>query len=308
MNKKISIIVFFVISISYTNAQDINLNDNFENISIGKNVFFLPDEKSEYTLEQVLKFDKNAKFIKSKTDIPFFDYQNSTYWIKFSITNNSEHIDKFCLMIDYPLLYQIKLFNPTIINGFDTLYSGDGFKFNKRQISLATNIFKIGLLKGESKTIYLSIKSDGDLISLPISIVSDDYLLSNMSKRNLFRGVFYGVLFLIFIINFFYYLNMKDKVYLVYMLYVLFAGFFTSLRDGYAYKFLWPELPIWNNIAVSIFSILLMTFTLLLVQITLETKKNFPKLHKIITYFNLLIGLMLLPLFLQSYTKPLSYH
>jgi len=306
LKKLVIFIVFFFSSYLLAGQEIVILEQDFTQISIGKKTSFLKDANKEFSLDKVILLDNEGKFIKSEKEVLFFDYQYSTHWIKFTITNNTTDDNHIFLLIDYPLLYKIKVFVPTQQNEkikYDTLFAGDGFHFNKREIQLATNVFKLPMKHGETQTFYLSVESDGDLVSLPISLATDSYILTKFSQRNILKGIFYGILLLIIIVNLFYYINMKDRVYLIYMLYVFVLGIYVALRDGFALQYFWQDFPIWINIAVSIFSMLIIVFILKIIQLTLYTKKQLPKLNAIIKYFIWGIIISILPVFIPSYYR-----
>jgi two-component system, sensor histidine kinase LadS len=73
----------------------------------------------------------------------------------------------------------------------------------------------------------------------------------------------------------------REKEYLVYILYILSVGLYISCSDGIAFQYLWPDHPEWNNMAygVALYSVILwsMIFTKLFLHTTL-----YPGLNRII--------------------------
>ena len=304
-NKSLFFLIIFIFLFVHnsTNAQEIiKISNDFQNISIGKSIEILEDSNKEYTFEQITSNDFKSKFKKSDKIIPFYDYQNSTYWLKFTIKNTTQSKKQFYLLIDYPLLYKIKLFVPTDTR-IDTLFCGDGFPFQKRKIKLSTNLFELSLDSAETKTYYCSIESDGDLVSIPISIISNNHLIETSSKKNIFLGIYYGIMLIIFLLNLFYFFHLRDKTYLIYALYIIFMGLFIASLDGLTFQFLWQNFPIWNNISVSIFSITSIAIVLYMLKLTLDTKKYFPVIDKIIVVSAIGIIILQIPLFSLAYYR-----
>ena len=104
--KLICLILFVVISQKVFSQSMINVGEN-DKILIGKNIQYLEDPNKEFSFEQVLSPSFQNKMLNSEKDILFFDYQNSTYWLKFTVKNTSNNDARFFLVIDYPLLYKI---------------------------------------------------------------------------------------------------------------------------------------------------------------------------------------------------------
>ena len=300
--KNIFFLFSFIFIIQNVFSQNtINIDEN-EKILIGKNIQFIEDKNKEFTLNEILSQEFQDKMITSESEILFFNYQNSTYWIKFTIKNTSKKNTNFFLVIDYPLLYKIKFFYQTKA-GYDTLYSGDGYKFNKRKIKSATNVFEINLNKNEQKTYYCAIESDGDVVSLPIYIYTSDKYMEESQKKTFGNAFFYGILFIIVISNMFYFKTLRDKSYIIYIFLIIFLGLFIGARDGYTFQYLFSNFPYLNNISVSIFSMLSMLSILLMMIYVLETRKNFRTLHNIIIAFSIIVSLMIIPVFLPSYYR-----
>ena len=303
MKKFFLIFFIFLFVFNNTNAQKIiEISNDFQNIAIGKSIEILKDSNKEYTFEQISSLNFQSKYKQSDKIIPFYNYQNSTYWLKFTIKNTTFAKKQFYLLIDYPLLYKIKLFIPTDTR-IDTLFCGDGFPFQKRKIKLPTNLFELSLDSAETKTYYCSIESDGDVVSIPISIISNNHLIETTSIKNILFGIYYGIMLIIFMLNLFYFFHLRDKTYLIYALYIFFMGLFIASLDGLTFQFFWQNFPFWNNISVSIFALTSAALVLYMLKLTLDTKKYFPILDKIIVFSILSMLILEIPLFLPAYYR-----
>jgi len=302
MSRNIAILSILCLITSLSYSQNlVVLSDNTQSVKIGKNISYFIDNSKKISYSQILTSEYQDQFIKSEADIPFFDYQNSTIWLKFIVTDKSTKEQNFDLLIDYPLLYKVRLFN-YINNKIDTLFNGDGYVYNKRHIKNASLLFELDNHENDTITYYCSIESDGDVVTIPISIVEKNYFYEKNETRNLILGFYYGLLIIVIIINLFYYFNMKDKSYLFYILYLISLFMFLFIRDGFAYKYLWQNSPLWNNISIVFFSMSSVITVLLMVRITLHTKKNFPVIDKIIIFSIVIISLLtILPIFSKSF-------
>jgi len=277
------------------------IDTNLTEQKIGKSIFYLEDLQKEFSFDDILSEQVQAKFVKSEKEAPFFDYQNATFWLKFKLKNITTNNKQFYLLIDYPLLYKIRLFKP-VNNRYSISYSGDGYPFDKREIKTSTNLFELNLQAGEQKTYYVSVESDGDVVNLPISILTKEKMIENQSKTDVFLGFFYGILILIIVINLFYYFNLRDKAYLTYVAYVTLLGLFIFTRDGYAFQFLWSDFPVWSNISVPFLSLTAGAVILYMMMQVLEIKRNTPILHSVVRVSVLALFLFVLPvLFIRAY-------
>jgi two-component system, sensor histidine kinase LadS len=292
MLKRIIPVFVFLLFACFSFASDIIvINDDLNIKKIGSKVYYYFDSDKSLTYSEIIGESFQNQFIRSDKDVLFFDYQNSTVWLKFTIQNKAESENRFFLIIDYPLLYKIRLFVPTY-EGIDTLYSGDGYPFHKRSIKHTSNIFELFLLPDSIQTYYCSIESDGDVITLPISISSPQYLYEKSETRPLFLGFFYGILALVVLLNLFFYFSMRDYSFLYYVLFTFSIGVFLFIRDGFAFKYYWPSSPEWANLSVVIFSMLSIISVMLLIKSVLQTRKNFPAFDKILVAFIIITSIL----------------
>lgn len=301
MYRKLLLIIVCHYYIGLSFSQDtIILKDNLYREKIGRNLYYFIDNSKSITFEEVSSPEFHNNFITSKKAIPFFDYKSCTVWFKFSIRNSAASNKKFFLLIDYPLLYRIRVFVPNQ-NGIDTLYSGDGYKFNKRSIKNATNLFELYIHPGRSSTYYCAIESDGDVLTIPISLIERGYFQEKNEVRVLFLGIYYGFLILIILINIFYYFNIRDTAFLYYILFIFSIGMFLFARDGFTFKFFWPNAPQWANTAVGFFAMASIVSVMLMIKNMLNAKENFPVFNKILIYSILITSiLMFAPIFSQA--------
>ncbi len=292
MRKRLVLFFVFALFAGFSIANDIIIiNDDLNIKKIGSKVYYYLDSDKSLSYCQVVEDSFQNQFVQSDKDVPFFDYQNATVWLKLTVQNNTESENRFFLIIDYPLLYKIRLFVPTD-EGIDTLYSGDGYPFHNRSIQHTSNVFEINLLPGYSQTYYCSIESDGDVITIPVSISSPQYLYEKSETRPLFLGFFYGILVLVVLLNLFFYFSMRDYSFLYYVLFTFSIGVFLFIRDGFAFKYYWPSSPEWANLSVVVFAMVSIISVMLLIKSALQTRKNFPVFDKILVAFIIITSIL----------------
>ncbi len=293
MLSRLQVFVFLIVLTNNVFSQEIVvLTDTVFSTRIGRQLEYFIDESKSLSYNTVTSDEFQGNFSLSNKEILFFNYQNATVWLKFTVSNQSSK--DFYLLIDYPLLYKINLYTPTP-NGIDTLYSGDGYPVSRRTIRNATNLFELDIQENETKTFFCSIESDGDVVSVPISVIDRFTFLDNNEQRMLFLGFYYGFLILIVLINIFFYFNIRDNAFLLYILFILSMGMFLFVRDGFAFKYFWPNSPVWANIAVVIFAMLTIGSVLLMIKDILQTKRISIFLDKLLTVTIIVIVSLTIP-------------
>ncbi|MBL7712477.1 MAG: hypothetical protein JNL13_08440, partial [Chitinophagaceae bacterium] len=257
------------------------LTDQTGDIVIGKHLSVLQVEKELdfATVVQSPDFKQNDK------DIPNLGLTPYSVWIKFSVTNQSSQ-EHFLFNVAYPILDEVELFVPAD-SGFKRIFMGEVFPFAQRKYKAPPYIFDLDVPKGSTLTYYLRIKSAEQII-VPLSINEPVSLWQNQSRENLISGIYLGVILIMFFYNLFLFFSVRDRSYLYYVVYVLFAGLTQLGIKGYTYQYLFPATPGFQLLSVIIFACISCLAAILFTRRFLLTQKNAPKSDK---------GLLVLVLF-----------
>lgn len=95
-------LIFFITSIQSQNYQEIVIDKNLKEITIGESVYIYEDKRNSYIIEEIQK--QLGEFRKSEKKIPNFGYTTSSYWIYFKLKNITKDKEKILLNLSYPLL------------------------------------------------------------------------------------------------------------------------------------------------------------------------------------------------------------
>lgn len=290
--KQLLILFLFLSHLSFlVNAADKNLQytdisavNNYKHLA--KKAYLLKDEKSEYSLQQVLKGNNlKSKFTTPSVNIPYLDFTSSTYWMKLRLKNDTTIKRSYYLEIARPLTNLIHLYvfdeNKNLVEHFQ---AGDDLPFSERVYTNRKFIFPIHFEAHSKLTLIVETKSDGEILKLPVKLWNIEAFTEFVSTENFFLGLFYGFLILVFILFSFFAFALRKTVYLVFVGYVLFLGLFQFSLDGFAYQFFWPSSPWMGNHAILIFAAISMLFILGYAHSILA----FQKLNK--TYFTIYKG------------------
>lgn len=208
-------------------------------------------------------------------------FTNNYYWLTFSIQNNTNTKRTFYLETARPITDYVQL-HSEFANGITkSQESGDAIPFTERDYEHRKTIFKIDLPANEKVNFYLNLKSDGEVINLPLKLNTADELVIQTYKEQLVYGIFYGILLLAAITYLFFYFALEDKSFLYYFLYVTFVGLLQFALDGFFYQYFGPEAGTLSLKAVIIFAALSTMFFVKYTQWFLHTSEHFKTLNKI---------------------------
>lgn len=243
--KKLLFLFFIFINLQ-GHGQFIANDTTFINeVSLHKYAKIVNVGKQNYTIDQIIK-DTNLKFkplLVENTDLGF---TSDNYWVKFEIFNNTNSdivpfIETSRPIVDVADLYLIEPGEKPVL-----FKSGDLVPFNERPVNSRRTIFRVNLEPGELTTFYLHLKSDGEVINVPIYLKTSIREVEEASSEQFIFGIFYGLLAIAAIIYMFFYFAIKEKSFLYYSLYVVFIGLLQFSVDGFFYQYFAPD-TIWMS-------------------------------------------------------------
>jgi hypothetical protein len=236
----------FISSSCYLFAQEVtNINSAKERITLGKHSYIYIDSAGQCDIKKIQAI---KSFYKSQNDVPIFQVNEGNIWIRFTLSNKSES-SSLLLNLPYSNISFLEFYK--IENGkvVKRSQSGNALKYSKRNKTSTNNVFNLELNKGDTATYFLKANSNHPLL-LPMFIETAANMEYSESMQTIITGIYIGIILAIILYNFFLYLSTKDKDYFIYILYLFFLGLAQVTLKGYAFQFLWPQLPVVNNYAV----------------------------------------------------------
>jgi len=273
------------------------LFSNFTFAQINDNTFLFADSSKIERINGIKYFEifkdnsntisiseiKKQKFIPCIQEIPNLGVTSSSFWIKLHIKNTTSS-NNILLEIAQPTIDEIEFYTVDFKGEIKHIQSGEQIPFYNKKYKYPNFIFDIHLPTGETNTFYIKVKS-GEQIMLPISIGPAQLIHeSNATKDTLF-GVYFGIILVMILYNFFIYLTIKDKMYLLYVIYIIFIGLTQLSLQGYTYKYLWPNYPIFANKSVYILTSITSIVAIPFLRTFLKTKEYLPKLNRVLDIF-----------------------
>lgn len=241
---------------------------------IGSHVSILEDPTSNLELKDIRT---SKSFVPSAVAIPNLQLSKSDFWLKFSITNqsNQEHL---ILALEYPMLGKCEFY--ALEDGQVQKISYNSV-FSNRKYKHQNFLFDVRILPGTTEDFFLRVKSTEQMV-LPLILGTPKTIAENLATNDLAWGLFMGLIFVMVLYNFFIYLSVKDTSYLYFVLYSLFIGLSSITLSGYTYRLILYNHPELNHLGIIIFPGLAGIAGNLFMMHFLQTKENSPRMHKFI--------------------------
>ncbi|MDX2302433.1 MAG: 7TM diverse intracellular signaling domain-containing protein [Microscillaceae bacterium] len=272
----------FNIELSF-GQKTLNLDKGFIFTEInGDEIFFLKDEEGSWDIEDICSTNLQNKFQAVQQKSPSFGLNTSAFWFKISIQKDIENpTNDYLLELAYPLIDTIQFFFQDKEGNWQVETTGDALPFSTRKFKHRNFILPIFLWDNHVQTYYIRVRTAGSLIA-PLFLHHESFLREKQLKEDTIYGVFYGVLLIMGLYNFFIFLVLRDKNYFLYTLLILMNLFFQMNFLGHSIQYFWGDYVPWSNIAVLFFTNLLFCSNLIFNINFLQLKK-----HQIVLYYSM---------------------
>ena len=210
------------------------------------------DESNALPFELISSKVYNNKFVEVQKSTFNYGFSKSSHWFRLDVENTSSEAKSIYVEVDFPSIKECDFYevgNGILLNKIKT---GADRKFDSRNINSLSYYYKIHLNSFESKSLYISLRNYGGYMKFPIYVKIPDSFYTNYKDYS--NGIFYGILVFIIIINAFYFLANKDKVYLNFIFYIGVVLLFIFNNTGLLFKFIWHDSPQISNSAYTILS------------------------------------------------------
>jgi signal transduction histidine kinase len=198
-------------------------------------LYYFQDNSRSFSFDKVKTFSID-KF-KPCGDKISFGITKSDIWFKLSLKNDDPSNSDYLLEVSYPHLDSISFYD-----GDREIVMGDRVPFITREVNHRFFIFPISLSDTLSHTFYFKISGEGSK-QIPLKIYSAKKFFPQESKVDLLYGMFFGVLLIMLLYNFFIYFSLKETSYLFYVVSNFSVLSFYAANTGYAFQYIWPSIP-----------------------------------------------------------------
>jgi len=300
LHMKTKYLIFFLfcfgISKSVNSQNTIVIDSSFDEINLASKVFIFEDKNNIIDVNNIIK---EGEFYPSLSNFLNFKITTSTIWLKFDLLNNSSTLN-YKLSIDLLNITEVQLFEQKN-DSFEKVNNTYGTISKKLSGIEPAITFNLKLNKNKEQTFYLKINNKGQLF-IPLFLRSVQKFHDVWLLKFIIFGLYAGIIIALLLYNFFLALSIKDdrKSYLWYLFHTLFILFTQSSYFGYSNLFLWPENYFLSENSFYIFTCLVSISGIEYAKTFLQTKKNSPIIHKLLSFYHLFYLLILTLIFFKE--------
>lgn len=209
------------------------------------NEFTIYSSDKYYDFWELAKPETWAKMEKRKMmhSVENLDFTTQYHYVLMVLVNNTGAEQKIYLETARPITNYVEFIPtrtcPTCL--FKNEKTGDGGSFYKKSVQSNRSIIPIHLRENDTLRGVLTVGSDGEAVTLPM-IFWDEDAFNQVTQRRQFRsGIFYGIFIFVIIIYGTFYVLLRDRLFLLYTVYVAFSGLLQFALDGYVHQYIFPS-------------------------------------------------------------------
>lgn len=254
MKRSVIIFLSFLIYAS-SNAQEIiQLKANQEMNDFEKQLLVLVDKDRKLKSEDIVagKYDEMFKAI-PKNGLNY-GFNASNFWVKFKLKNATPFAEsgiytpqnQWFLQNAYAYIDTLVLYHKTIDGKITQGFAGDRIKITKHTYPYSSYSFPILLNDNQVHTFYLKINTLGPA-NIVLKLDNAYQFEQNEFLTQLFYGLFFGSLSIMFLYNLFLFTAIRNTNYLYYCAYVFVYMVAQLANTGIGFYYIWGNHIYWAN-------------------------------------------------------------
>ena len=211
----------------------------------------------DLSIQYILLHYNDLHPVKLKAESDDLGFTQNNFWANVSIENPTDSALLYYLETARPITNLVELYSIDKLTGRMTkAISGNNMPYAMRSFDNRKTIFKIDLPPRSSYKMFLHLKSDGEVLKIPMLLHTSESFIKMIAKEQFVFGIFYGILTIAAIIYFFFFFALGEKTFLYYSLYVVFIGLLQFAIDGYFYQLITPGGGWFSRHAILIFALI----------------------------------------------------
>lgn len=239
---------------------------------------WIDDADDALSAEQALALFRQGDGVPLDKSFPTLGFRRGPQWFLLPMDNQSGE-PEWILQASRPHLDYLDIY---LLDAHDQPLAhwqiGDRVPFDKRPLSHPHLVVPLQLPDGEST---LLMRAQGDnAIEMPLSLSQAHAFQQQDSRRQLGNGLYYGAIAIMCLFNLLIFLSLRDRSFLLYVLYLGSLGLNLFAREGLAYQWLWPDAPWWNHHSLPVLNLLSVGFSIFFACSFLQLSRRKPRLNR----------------------------
>ncbi|MCB0769097.1 MAG: GHKL domain-containing protein [Flavobacteriales bacterium] len=255
---------------------------------LGRHLHILEDPTATLGAEAALRADGYARSVQP---VPNLGISNSAFWVKFDILNDTKE-ESVYLDLEHA---EIELVDVYTANGLELTTisrTGQSRPLESRDMEQPEFVFDLRIPVNRTRTVLMRVESRKQL-QLPVLVRTPTSFAEARSKKNLVIGMYVGIMLALALYNFFVFLSIRDRGYIVYVAYIMLVGLTQLAFWGIGQFYLWSSSPWFSMKASIVFTFATAVAASEFMKNFIDTRARVPGLHKGVKYFYALFAVVM---------------
>ncbi|QHE84248.1 hybrid sensor histidine kinase/response regulator [Hydrogenophaga sp. BPS33] len=291
------LLLFFVLAVSAAHAQPgvLQLGPQTR-YDISRDLLHFEDTSAAMTLEEVSApaLAANFKPFAQKGTAYNFGFTSSVLWFRITLRAGADAPAMWYWNVALPILDRLDLYVSQPGGGYVHQQAGDALPMSVRAFPHKDLVMPLQVQPGGDTTVYLRVQSTGG-ITVPATLWQPPAFHANDHREYGLLSLYFGLAFGLFLYNLLLYFSIRDRAYLVYVVFVACMAVAQAHFYGLAAEFVWRDNARWNTdgirYAVSLTVLLALAFT----RSFVSSQKHMPRIDRVLWWL-MVIWVVQLPL------------
>lgn len=279
------VIVSIFLSLSYliVNISDPTDNGLVSNEKLNIEQSFIIDKTKSLSVFQAYR---SPMQLTTQEHIPW-SFADQVYWLKIALQNNTNHPYQLMIHFDNPMVDNLTVYEFKNAH----LYKQQKLGWQETRLDLIERSilqYPLNIEPQHTSELLIKIETTG-IAKTPVIIYQDHDFVQLIRSSHLIWGALIGILCMIALYNLVLFYSIKDRVYLIYIGYLISILALLSVTQGFGH-YLFPH-PLFKILRVNIISLnfLTLAFALLFTMFFLNFNINKEKIYKTCLYYSYLL-------------------
>ncbi|MEZ5892456.1 MAG: sensor histidine kinase [Parvularculaceae bacterium] len=249
--------------------------------SINDYVSYYLETDGAVSLNEITQTEFSEKFAPTETEEPVFGFQTNGIWLSIAMRNDTPSDQERIVILHTNFMREIAAYWVTSEKTETLLEQNAKSVFSTRRVPYHELAAPMVIPGGAEGRLYIHYSSEGNT-TLPISLETPLSFALVTARRVTIDFVFYGVMAMFIIASIAGRMFWRNNTFVAYSLYAASVLLYIFQRDGYAFQYLWPNVPVWNNLSSLPLGASLPVFAAIFTRSYLQTKTIHPALDKVL--------------------------
>jgi diguanylate cyclase (GGDEF)-like protein len=210
----------------------------------------LHDPSGDLELADVMRAERRGDF--SPLDTTALGFRDGALWLRALLVNQRADEPRWLLVQRYALSDHIDVFLRHPDGRIEHQAGGDRHRFKARSVPYRHPNFWLALPHGKPVELYVRVQSTSSM-QVPLWLHTPIAFAERSRDAQFGIGLYYGILLALLFYNLVLWINLRDATYFWYLLHIGAFGLVLFTLNGLGFEYLWPNSPVFAQLAVPLF-------------------------------------------------------